>query len=551
MAKRARRSSRRDDDQMFLNSILDNIPDMIFVKDAKDLRFVRFNKAGEQLLGRTKKDLIGKNDYDFFPKKEAVFFTRKDRAVLRGRKLVDIPEEPIHTRKRGIRILHTKKIPLFDRTGKPQYLLGISEDITARKNAEAALHKVYEDLETRVHERTAELSRMNKALRESEERYRLLLSSLVEGVVMLDAKGNILSVNPGAERILGYKEKDLIGKSDSDSRWGVLHENGLPAAPKDFFITASLRTGKPITNALIGLRRADGQLVWLNGNTQPLFRPGQKKPYALVASFFDVTSRRRMQAEIQTLNAQLEQKVEQRTSELKAAISELEAFSYSVSHDLRAPLRAIEGFSGILLEDHSASLDEEAKRLLQIVRKNSLHMSKLIDDLLAFSRISRKDFVKKRVPMEDLARVVVEDLRQGQKEAEISIGELPDAFGDTALLRQVWINLLSNAFKFSRQNPSPRIEVGARGSAREIVYYVRDNGVGFDMKYAGKLFGVFQRLHSIEEFEGTGVGLAIVQRIVHKHGGRTWAEGRVNEGATFYFSLPKQAGASLLKPASR
>jgi PAS domain S-box-containing protein len=536
---------------MFLNSILDNIPDMIFVKDAKDLRFVRFNKAGEQLLGRTKKDLIGKNDYDFFPKKEAVFFTRKDRAVLRGRKLVDIPEEPIHTRKRGIRILHTKKIPLFDRTGKPQYLLGISEDITARKHAEAALHKVYEDLETRVHERTAELSRMNKALRESEERYRLLLSSLVEGVVMLDAKGNILSVNPGAERILGYKEKDLIGKSDSDSRWGVLHENGLPAAPKDFFITASLRTGKPITNALIGLRRADGQLVWLNGNTQPLFRPGQKKPYALVASFFDVTSRRRMQAEIQTLNAQLEQKVEQRTSELKAAISELEAFSYSVSHDLRAPLRAIEGFSGILLEDHSASLDEEAKRLLQIVRKNSLHMSKLIDDLLAFSRISRKDFVKKRVPMEDLARVVVEDLRQGQKEAEISIGELPDAFGDTALLRQVWINLLSNAFKFSRQNPSPRIEVGARGSAREIVYYVRDNGVGFDMKYAGKLFGVFQRLHSIEEFEGTGVGLAIVQRIVHKHGGRTWAEGRVNEGATFYFSLPKQAGASLLKPASR
>jgi PAS domain S-box-containing protein len=544
MAKKSCRHSQLHDDRMFLNSILDNIPDMIFVKDANSLRFVRFNKAGETLVGIKQKNLIGKNDYDIFPKKEADFFTRKDRAVLRSGKLADIPEEPIHTRKRGIRILHTKKIPLLDAFGKPQYLLGISEDITARKNAEEALRKAYEDLETRVHERTAELSRMNKALRESEERYRLLLSSLVEGVVMIDAKGRIISVNPGAERILGYKEKELIRKTITDARWGALHEDGLPVAPKDFFITASLLTGKPIANALIALRRADGQLIWLNGNTQPLFRPGQAEPYAVVASFFDVTSPKRMQAEIQTLNAQLEQKVEQRTSELKAAISELEAFSYSVSHDLRAPLRAIEGFSGILLEDHAASLNEEGKRLLQVVRKNSLHMSQLIDDLLSFSRIARKDFIKKRVPMADLARVVVEDLRQGQKESTISVGELPDAFGDTALLRQVWVNLLSNAFKFSRHTPSPRIEIGARKGARETVYYVRDNGVGFDMKYAGKLFGVFQRLHSIEEFEGTGVGLAIVQRIVHKHGGRVWAEARVNEGATFYFSLPKLREAS-------
>ena len=466
MAKKSRKPSPRQpslrEDEIFLKSILDNIPDMIFVKDAKDLRFVRFNKAGERLLGRKLKELIGKNDYDFFPKKEADFFTRKDRAVLRGKKLVDIPEEPIHTRKRGIRILHTKKIPLFDASGKARYLLGISEDITARKNAEEELRKSYDKMEMWVHERTAALSRMNKALRESEERYRLLLSSLAEGVVVIGADAKIHSVNAGAERILGVKERALLGLSIYDQRWGVLHEDGTPSRPDEFFTVASLQTGKPFTNIVIGLHRGDGELVWLNGSTQPLFHPGEKKPYAIVTSFFDVTSRRQMQAEIQKLNAELEQKVEQRTSELKAAISELEAFSYSVSHDLRAPLRAIEGFSGILLEEHSGSLDEEAKRLLKVVRKNSLHMSQLIDDLLAFSRIARKDFMKKRVPMKDLAGLVADDLKQGSQSVEVTIGRLPDAYGDTALLRQVWVNLLSNAFKFSRKNPSPRVDCRSR-----------------------------------------------------------------------------------------
>jgi PAS domain S-box-containing protein len=543
MAKKSRKPSRRQpflhEDEIFLKSILDNIPDMIFVKDAKNLRFVRFNKAGERLLGRKLKELIGKNDYDFFPKKEADFFTRKDRAVLRGRKLVDIPEEPIHTKKRGIRILHTKKIPLFDSSGKPLYLLGISEDITARKNAEEALRKSYEQMEMWVHERTAALSRINKELRESEERYRLLLSALAEGVVVIGSDGKIRSVNSGAERILGMKERELLGISIYDARWGVLHEDGTPSRPEEFFTVASLRTGKPFSNIVLGLHRGDGELVWLNGSTQPLFHPGELKPYAIVTSFFDVTSRRQMQAEIQTLNAELEQKVEQRTSELKAAISELEAFSYSVSHDLRAPLRAIEGFSGILLEEHAGSLDGEAKRLLQVVRNNSLHMSQLIDDLLSFSKIARKDFIKKRVPMKDLASLVAEDLKAGSKSVSVTMERLPDAYGDTALLRQVWVNLLSNAFKFSRQNPSPRITVGSAVEGDETVYFVRDNGVGFDMKYIGKLFGVFQRLHSMEEFEGTGVGLAIVQRIIHKHGGRVWAEAHVGEGATFYFSLPK------------
>jgi PAS domain S-box-containing protein len=383
MAKRPR----QQDDRIFLNSILDNIPDMIFVKDAKDLRFVRFNKAGERLLGKKQKELIGKNDYDFFPRKEADFFTQKDKAVLKNKKLLDIPEEPIHTSRHGLRYLHTKKIPILNERGKPQYLLGISEDITERKQA-------------------VELRKAEQALRESEERYRLLWGALIEGIVVIDAEGKIISVNPGAEKILGFPAKRLAGGSIYDPRWGVLREDGKPSKPDEFFTLASLRTGKPMANIVIGLHRADGQLIWLNGSTQPLFRPGETKPYAVVTSFFDISSRKEMEAEIQKLNTSLEHKVEQRTSELKAAVNELEAFSYSVSHDLRAPLRAIAGFSEILLDEHVGSLDAEGKRLLEVVRKNTLHMSQLIDDLLSFSRVARKDFVKRRVPMTDLVKVV-------------------------------------------------------------------------------------------------------------------------------------------------
>jgi len=535
------KKGRRQDDQLFLHSVLENIPDMIFVKDAKHLKFVRFNKAGEKLLGMKQSALIGKSDYDFFPKKEADFFTRKDRAVLKDGKLLDIPEETIHTRKKGVRILHTKKIPLRDPSGKPRYLLGISEDITERVNAQKALQKTYEELEGRVQERTSELSRINAALRNSEALYRTLLSSLVEGVVVIDKKGKILSANPGAERILGFKAEQIIGQSAFAPHWGVLKEDGTPSKPGEFFTMASIKTGNPFANVVIGLQRADGQLIWLNGNTHPLFRPGESKPYAVVTSFFDVTSRKEMQAEIQKLNTELEHKVEQRTSELKAAVSELEAFSYSVSHDLRAPLRAIEGFSGILLEDHAASLNEECRRLLGVVRKNTLHMSQLIDDLLSFSRIARKDFVKRRVPMADLAQLIAEELQQDKQgvRSHVILKPLPDIYGDAPLLRQVWTNLMANAIKFTRLTASPKIEVGAEENAEAVTYYVRDNGVGFDMQFSNKLFGVFQRLHSAQEFEGTGVGLAIVQRIVLKHGGRVWAKGRVDKGATFYFSLPK------------
>jgi two-component system sensor kinase len=232
------------------------------------------------------------------------------------------------------------------------------------------------------------------------------------------------------------------------------------------------------------------------------------------------------------------------TAALEAANKELEGFSYSVSHDLRAPIRTIHSFVRIIEEDHSRQLDSEGLRCLGIIAKGARQAGELIDDLLEFSRLGRQALQRGLVDMVQLVHEVMDDLRK-EKEGEviragITVGDLPPCFGDRRLLKLVWANLLSNALKYSRNRPGPQIEVGwqaddeAKGPG---IYYVKDNGVGFDMQYAHKLFGVFQRLHGKEEFEGTGVGLAIVQRIIHRHGGRVWGEGRIDGGAAFYFTL--------------
>jgi two-component system, sensor histidine kinase and response regulator len=228
-------------------------------------------------------------------------------------------------------------------------------------------------------------------------------------------------------------------------------------------------------------------------------------------------------------------------SDLEAANKELEAFSYSVSHDLRAPLRAVDGFSSVLLEEFSAEMPPEAKLLLDNVRTGAKQMNQLIVDLLRFSHVGRQPMSKHTVNLSTLVHEVLEDLRKKQagRRIEIQISELPDCVGDLSLLRQVLVNLLSNAFKFTRQREQAMIEVGCRQQGGEQVYFVRDNGAGFDMRHVEKLFGVFQRFHRADEFEGTGVGLSIVQRIIQRHGGRIWAEAEVGKGATFYFTLSR------------
>jgi PAS domain S-box-containing protein len=266
------------------------------------------------------------------------------------------------------------------------------------------------------------------------------------------------------------------------------------------------------------VREADGSTVWHG-------------------SLADITERRRVDDEIRRLNGELEERVAVRTAELEAANRELEAFSYSVSHDLREPLRAINGFSRAVVDDFGELLPAPAQRQLAAVRDGASRMARLIDDLLSFSRLSRQAL--RRRPT-DLRRVVdecLEELTAAGAKASVRVGEILPSDVDSALIKQVFFNLLSNAFKYSRQNPQPEVEIDSRSDGEKVVYSVRDNGVGFDMKYAGKLFHVFQRLHAVDEFEGTGVGLAIVQRIVSRHGGRVWVDAAPGAGATFFFTL--------------
>ena len=250
-------------------------------------------------------------------------------------------------------------------------------------------------------------------------------------------------------------------------------------------------------------------------------------------------SQARLLEQVRKQAAELELRVQERTAELEAANQELASFSYSVSHDLRAPLRAMDGYARMLEEDYAARLDDEGRRLLKVVRDNAGRMGRLIDDLLDFSRLGRQPMALHAVDMGALAREVVDETRAGQA-AGVELGELPAAHGDLALLKQVWLNLVSNAFKYSAKQAAPRIEIGGRAEGAEHHYWVRDNGAGFDMRYADKLFGVFQRLHRAEEFPGTGVGLAIVQRVIARHRGRVWAESAPGAGACFHFSLPRE-----------
>jgi light-regulated signal transduction histidine kinase (bacteriophytochrome) len=249
----------------------------------------------------------------------------------------------------------------------------------------------------------------------------------------------------------------------------------------------------------------------------------------------EIIERQRAEAKIKKLNEDLQQ----RAIELEAANKDLEAFSYSVSHDLRAPLRAMHGFSRILLKEYAPQLACDARRYLQLVQDNAQQMGYLVDDLLTFSRLGRSPLRKQLVALSDVVHLALSDLHHEQqnRHVEVLVGELPACEADPALLKQVWVNLLANALKFTRHRQEAYIEVGYQLINGELVCFVKDNGVGFDMQYAHKLFGVFQRLHRAEEYEGTGVGLAIVQRIIHRHGGRVWAEAAVNHGATFYFTL--------------
>jgi len=287
-------------------------------------------------------------------------------------------------------------------------------------------------------------------------------------------------------------------------------------------------------------RRKDGSLIEYSIYAAPEY-DNDGKVAGNIAVLVDITDRKRAEAEIRKLNMELEQRVKDRTASLEAANKELEAFAYSVSHDLRAPLRHIDGFLELLQKSSAGALDERGKHYMSTISEAARRMGTLIDDLLSFSRMGRFEMSKGQVDLGDLVQQVIRELGPETEGRTIRwrIGDLPVVTGDRAMLRIVLVNLISNALKFTRPREQAEIEIGCTGDREiETVVFVRDNGVGFDMAYVDKLFNVFQRLHRADEFEGTGIGLANVRRIINRHGGRAWAEGAVDGGATFYFSLP-------------
>ncbi len=266
-----------------------------------------------------------------------------------------------------------------------------------------------------------------------------------------------------------------------------------------------------------------------------------QKPFKL-STILPVVGRALNVRRLRVQNEALEHRVRLRTDELEAANRELESFSYSVSHDLRAPLRALTSFSGILLDEYASDLPQEARELVERIGRNATRMNQLVDDLLRFSRLSQQPLARKQVDVRNLVIEVLQEMRKkdGDRAVDVRVGDLPESYCDPALIRQVFANLLENAFKFTRHREETVIEVDSERVGDDIAYYVRDNGAGFEMRHSGKLFGVFQRLHSTSEFEGTGIGLSIVQRIINRHGGRIWAEAAVDQGATFYFTIPDE-----------
>ena len=411
-----------------------------------------------------------------------------------------------------IRYISAKAIVTNDVVGKPIKMTGVCIDLSDLKKAETKL-KI------------------------SEKKFRDLFENLNEGFayheIITDNDGDaidytFLDINKTFTKLTGFKSSDVIGKRVTEVFPGI--ENASPNWISRYGQVAKTGTEIIFEDYLEPLQK------WFLVHA---FSPENGK---FATAFSDITESKRSEQDILKLNEELEYKVLERTKELENTNRELEAFSYSVSHDLIAPLRAINGFSKFLEEDFEPILGSEGKRLVQVIRNNVLNMDQLITDLLQLSRVSRNELSYTNVDMESLAHAVFEQIAlPGEKDHfSFEVSHLPNAYVDPTSIKQVWSNLISNALKYSSATDTKRIVIDFQQNKNNIVYFVKDSGVGFNPDYKHKLFGIFQRLHTVDEFEGTGVGLAIVQRIIHKHRGEVWAEGEVDNGATFYFSIPRK-----------
>jgi PAS domain S-box-containing protein len=411
-------------------------------------------------------------------------------------------------------------------------IAGIAGSTSERLKNEVELKKHRAHLEELVKERTAELA---KAKRQNE----LILHSVGEGICGLDLDGNITFINPSAARIFGWEPDELIGKN-AHTAFHNKRPDGSFYPQEQCPIHSALHNDNTEhctnTDSIMNEEfvRKDGALFPVDLTMTSIIE--EEKLLGAVMVFRDITERKLAEEALKKAHEELEQHADR----LGAANKELEDFGYSISHDLRSPLRAIAGFTQMILDDNEKAFNPETRRKFGIIQENAQRMGRLIDDLLRLSRLGRTGLSRSKLDMGSLVREVLAEIRMAERDREFiaEIGELPPAHADITMIRQLLANLLSNAVKFTRNKESARIEVDSFDTLGERIYYVKDNGVGFDMKYYNKLFGVFQRLVSDSQFEGTGAGLAIVERIVQRHGGRVWAEGKLGEGATFYFVLP-------------
>jgi len=478
-------------------------PSYASVSRLEDGRFVAVNQGFERVTGWKAQEVLGRT---------AMEIGLWSEPAERGELVRHLREEgewqgfKVHfRRKNGEVILIEGSCVLTEIGGEPQ-IIGVARDIT-------------------------EVQRAEEALRQSEEKFAKVFHASPDGIMVVRLQdGLILDINESFEKLLGYPRGEIIGHTTLEMRLWARPEQ------RARFIEQVTAQGR-VSGHEFAMRTRDGSLRDMMTSTVVIDIGGTP---CLISIARDIGDQRRAEEAIRNLNVALEHRVRERTADLEEAVRELESFSYSVSHDLRSPLRAIAGYAKVIEEDYSPQIGAEGRAQLGRIIANAIRMGELIDDLLDFSRIGRVELKRSAIDMAGLAREVLAELPEAGagRQAEIRIDAMPTVLADRSLIRQVWLNLLGNALKFTRQRQPAVIEVGGRIEAGEAHFHVRDNGAGFDMAYAGKLFHVFQRLHRDTAFEGTGVGLAIVARVVQRHGGRVWAEGQPEKGATFHFTLP-------------
>ena len=495
-----------------LNEILASIQDDFYVLD-RNWNFAYASRLFTSKVGKEPTDFIGHNIWKMFPKHLGTVLEEKFRAAMETREVQRFEIGGKYT------------AAWYRMTAFPsaEGITVLGTDITERKQIEDALQKAHDELEVKVQERTAALSQANALLQ-------ALMDTMPDQIYFKDTQCRFIRNSRAQATLLGLSDPvEVIGKTDFDF---------FPHAARAYAEEQEvMKTGQALIDFEEWVVWPDGKETWVSTTKVPLLN-SDRETIGIFGISRDITERKRSEQAIQQLNRDLEKQAEK----LQVANKELEAFSYSVSHDLRAPLRAIDGYTRILVEDYEFKFDAEGKRICGIISAEARRMGQLIDDLLAFSRLGRKEMYSSNVDMKALVVSVLNELVKDddRERIDFKIARLPSMSADASLMRQVWVNLLSNALKFTAKKERATIEVGSKSSKEEIIYFVRDTGAGFDMEYGNKLFGVFQRLHSESEFEGTGVGLAIVQRIIRRHDGRVWAEGQVDQGATFYFALPRK-----------